>query len=72
MQLKYTLDIIQMYEISVHKRKESSHEKFSETRRGIQPTVPISDATLNDSNVNKFVLPGCVQCTLNKKKSREF
>ena len=34
----------------------------SVTRRGIQPTVPINDATLNDSNVNKFVLPGSVQC----------
>ena len=26
--------------------------------RGTQPTVPLGDATLNDSNVNKFVLPG--------------
>ena len=35
---------------------------LSETRQGIQPTVPINDATLNDSNVNKFVLPGSMQC----------
>ena len=30
--------------------------KFAKRRRGIRPTVPLGDA--NDSNVNKFVLPG--------------
>ena len=35
---------------------------MSKRRRGIQPTIPLADATLNDSNVNKFVLSGCVQC----------
>ena len=41
-------------------------KKSSKGRRGIQPTVPLGDATLNDSNVKKFVLPGRMQCCVLK------